>query len=44
MRQAPSVGDAHAAWWAALHGLILSLFVPAKLGFTYVQARVGSRK
>jgi len=35
--QAPGVGNYHAAGWSALHGAVLSLFVPAKLGFTYVQ-------
>ena len=37
--QAPGVGNYHAAGWSALHGAVLSLFVPAKLGFTYVQVR-----
>mmetsp|Transcript_28508 Transcript_28508/g.67254 ORF Transcript_28508/g.67254 Transcript_28508/m.67254 type:complete len:201 (-) Transcript_28508:487-1089(-) len=37
LRSAPGVGNYHAAGWSALHGAVLSLFVPAKLGFTYVQ-------
>ena len=36
--QAPGIGNRHAAVWSVLHGAVLSLLVPGKLGFTYVQA------
>jgi len=37
LRSLPSISDRAAAAHAAIHGPVLTLFVPARLGFTYVQ-------
>jgi len=37
LRSAAGVPDAHAALWATLHGAVLTLLVPSRFGFTYVQ-------